>query len=241
MSSSKQISTLQKFIKFSGSVSGLDKEFRLVSYGLKMVLYFYKGGPSELYDNLQQLSIAMGEARYTLRLTNLASTFQDLINFKEADPLLRPMRFMQHLSMLYYYPFDHAYYFCLRGLFPSVSEETKKFISRNASRGWLVYVVLDIFVDLRKLTLENTNRLKAKSVNGNVMTTTQISEDSANYEAKIQGIYLNLLSNFLNLPMALEWSLQEGFLPEIGIPAFGLLGSILSFYIKWSSLTSSNK
>jgi len=237
-SSSKQLSTLQKFIKFSSSVSGLDKEFRLVSYGLKMVLYFYKG-PSELYNNLQQLSTTMGEARYTFRLTNLASTFQELVNFKETDPLLRPMRFMQHLSMLYYYPFDHAYYFCLRGLFPSISEETKKSFSRNASRGWLVYVVLDILVDIRKLTLEHTKMLKAKSNNGNVLTPAQISEITTNYTSNIQGIYLNLVSNFLNLPMALEWSLQEGFLPEIGIPAFGLLGSILSFYMKWSSLRDS--
>ena len=49
--------------------------------------------------------------------------------------------------------------------------------------------------------------------------------------------YFNFAINLSNLPMAIEWSLDEGILPDIGIPFFGAVGSFLGLYRKWSSIT----
>lgn len=49
-------------------------------------------------------------------------------------------------------------------------------------------------------------------------------------------IYLNLWTNACNLPMALDLSTEDGFLPDYGNPLIGTIGSVFAFWSKWRHL-----
>lgn len=67
-------------------------------------------------------------------------------------------------------------------------------------------------------------------------TLSKIKKEYDHLEIKRENIYLTLIVNICNLPMAIEWSRIDPYLPEIGIPFIGLIGSYFSFYLKWKSL-----
>jgi hypothetical protein len=99
----------------------------------------------------------------------------------------------------------------------------------------LLYIIGDFIVDFYQFYLLSNRisevRKQYMKTGGSEMYATLQSLLSER-----RSYYMTFAINLCNLPMALEWSLNDGILPDIGIPLFGSVGSLLGLYRKWTSL-----
>lgn len=246
---------INHLVRYLSTWSGSDKFFMIIQYASKLVApYFlfraklqHKAGlrksPTSLTSTgLDKLYSNISNARMLWNLWGLLPIIQWLSSLERSQPQTRKLlniERLQALSMLAYYPLEHAYYFGAQSIL-RLSPRTTGRLAIWSCRVWALYIVLQfehLREDMRLLALD-------ERVSRNARKGGEVSSDAAaagQILAKRRAALWNqLLANVGNFPLALHWSLEKGlFGNEMWVNFFGLVAAIASFRGGWAATASS--
>eukprot|EP01080_Neovahlkampfia_damariscottae_P006903 gene6903-11065_t len=226
---------VQKTIALTSDKGGFDKVIRTFSYVSKLFLHFYGNKGSTLVTSLENMSSAISDMRYALRLPGVFSTVDSVMTQNTEDSFVRKLRYFQDFVMMLYHPADVGYFLSSKQILPFFNEQQRDQMSKFATRCWLIYIVCDLIIDSYEL-YQLSNRINDVKKQYMRSGEKELQSTIQSLLAERRRYFFNYAINFSNLPMALEWS-TDGFLPDIGIPIFGTVGSFLGLYRKWTSIT----
>eukprot|EP01102_Stenamoeba_stenopodia_P010511 TRINITY_DN3174_c0_g1_i1.p1 TRINITY_DN3174_c0_g1~~TRINITY_DN3174_c0_g1_i1.p1 ORF type:complete len:171 (-),score=20.86 TRINITY_DN3174_c0_g1_i1:79-591(-) len=162
--------------------------------------------------------------------------------FEEKDPISRIVAHLQAWSMIVYHPLEHIYWLHEIGVWKSVDGDRA---SRYSCMGWLVYIVLDLFSDFRRLLAWYANYRELKRAQAllkhkhNDKNQKEEELRTSNNEKHIQlrkeivNLTLRFIKNGADMPMALHWSTTTGLLSPLTVSFLGVIGSLSGGYYKW--------
>ncbi|KAG8748104.1 hypothetical protein FRC10_008837 [Ceratobasidium sp. 414] len=146
---------------------------------------------------------------YTSKL-GLLPIVQWLTSLERSQPRSRKLlniERLQALSMLAYYPLEHAYYLAGQSII-RLSPRTSGRLAIWSCRIWLAYIVLQfehLREDMRLLALEEKIAKSARK--GGEVDGENVGRVLAKKRA---ALWNQVLSNVGNFPLAIHWSLEKG-------------------------------
>ncbi|KAF9041076.1 hypothetical protein BDZ89DRAFT_1060366 [Hymenopellis radicata] len=199
---------------------------------------------SDTAVGLSKFAKLISDSRTLWRIWGLLPIFQWLIALERKAPPTRHLLNIERLqgwSMLGYYPLEHLSYLTSREITPAsfpLPLSRKSITLKPGALGmwsvrfWALYVVLQ-FAHLqedRKLLLMRQRTLrKAK---GTAPTEAEKQELSKRWDS----YWSELVLNTANLPLALHWSTEKGFIKNsVVVDALCLLTGIASFRTGWKA------
>lgn len=246
MSSQTPLQLLSKSTRILNQVYGADKVFRLGVYGPKFIallLMRYRGAENELAKKLIVFASQINNTRTVNRLFGLLDSIEMAVGaFEEKDPVSRIVAHIQAWSMILYHPLEHIYWLNEIGVLPSVNGDLA---SRYSCLSWLVYIILDIFSDVRRLITWYANYCELKRAQAllkqRLVTLNPKEEElqSSNNERRAQlkkeivNLTLRFIKNGADMPMALHWSSPTALLSPLTVSFLGVVGSLSGGYYKW--------
>ncbi|KAG9103593.1 hypothetical protein FRC07_009962 [Ceratobasidium sp. 392] len=236
-------------IRYLSTWSGSDKFFMIIQYACKLVAPYFlfraklrhraglaKDRGSFAATALGKLGSNISSARTLWNFWGLLPIIQWLTSLERSQPRSRKLlniERLQALSMLVYYPLEHAYYLGSQSII-RISPRTSGRLAIWSCRVWLVYILLQfehLREDMRLFALE-TKIAKSARKGGEVS-----GEDTRRALAKRKAALWNqVLSNVGNFPLAIHWSLEKGlFGNETWVNFFGLVAALASFRGGWAA------
>ena len=151
-----------------------------------------------LVASLKVVYAKFAEFRLTMRLFGLLPILQWADNLsKQTDPpsgYINLLEKLQVLSLLIYYPFEHAYYFGSRGMITSMKPSTLRNAALISCSFWASYTVFKLMQIVEEMRLLKVQKSKAVG----------ISQISA-LNTKERNTRESLIVNTAYFPMTLHW------------------------------------
>ncbi|CAG8753813.1 4887_t:CDS:10, partial [Dentiscutata erythropus] len=221
--------TLDRLVKFFNSVPSLDKILSLVQYFSKVLIWFLlRGGRASLAERINNLEIPVTDLRVLLRFFGLFPLIKWMIQIEHehgpsTNNLLLNIKRMQNLTMLFYYPLEHAWWLGFRKIITLSPERINK-IGMWSCRWWAIYVLLQFW----HLAVERSllvRRRRELRVDGDDVET--ILREKRELKSEGDRIFREILINVGYFPLTLHWSIENSRFPDVGV---GIFGTIASFY-----------
>ncbi|RUP46332.1 peroxisomal biogenesis factor 11 [Jimgerdemannia flammicorona] len=247
--------TLDRLVRFLGSVRGTDKVLMFIQYFTKIVIWYIQRTGSSTSRNLFSKLLFRKPTTLTTHLKNLAgpvSDFRILLRYYGLVPLVQYMAFIEHhpptsqfllhverlqnLCNLIYYPLEHAYWLGAHNVLP-LSKKTTNRISIWSCRFWAAYVLLQ-YVNLeeqRRIVNEKEANLARRIKAGELDDVGQNRAALMTVSAQRRNIYINYVINTAYLPLTIHWSLENSSFPDIGVGICGTIAAICQLYTTWES------
>jgi len=225
-------SNLSKFVQYTNSVGGADKVFRIICYTGKILLWWLKKtGRESLAKRFANFISPISETRVILRFFGLFGTIQGFF-YKDPDPFLNLMYLIENISMLVYYPSEHIAWASSREIiFGFDSNKLYKW----SCRAWLLYILLDILTDCNNfLKLKIKSQIMYKDVVDDQPD--KIPEEHlADIKSLRQTNLLKFVQNFSDMVLAINWSVDNGPVSDLGLGVAGSIASFVGFYLRWKN------
>jgi hypothetical protein len=96
-------STLSKFVTLEGSTNGFDRTIRLLTYLIKLFVYYYEkqyAKSNVLWISLDNIQKIIGDIRSSMRLPGTFQAIRNLNNLDEPDEFLRKLKIFQCVVMV---------------------------------------------------------------------------------------------------------------------------------------------
>jgi len=223
---------LSKLTSYTSTVSGIDKFYRTACYVGKILLWWLnKKGKSDAVKRLASFIAPLAETRVILRFFGLFPIIPGLF-YKDPDPFLNIIYYLETLSMIIYYPLDHLYWALSRKLIEGLDAGK---VSMWSCRAWLVYIMLDMICDANSLLkLKFKRQVMYKDVTDDELD--KIPEthlDDLNQQR--QKLRYKFLQNLADVVLAANWSVDNCPLPDVGVGIAGTISSLVGFYLRWKN------
>eukprot|EP00698_Gefionella_okellyi_P005731 TRINITY_DN15194_c0_g1_i1.p2 TRINITY_DN15194_c0_g1~~TRINITY_DN15194_c0_g1_i1.p2 ORF type:complete len:234 (-),score=29.44 TRINITY_DN15194_c0_g1_i1:70-771(-) len=216
--------------RFLAPLSGTDKGLRVVFYAAKVAIWaLEKAQQKAIADKVRVFGRSISEARTLHRFFGSVDTILGLRTNNEPNKLLKIIYDIQNISLLFYYPCEHVYYFATKGII-SLKRGDKDYtdlLSRMSCIGWAVYIFLDFFLDGRSLRATNSklSEIAAKGLGA--------SAEAAALRIVRSNLLWKFAKNFGDFCNAIHWSMPSYPLPEVWVGLFGVLSSVAGIRLNW--------
>lgn len=230
---------IDKFMRMTSSVSGLDKTFRLIVYTVRLLLSVNTRTSLEVRTRLINLIALLMETRVCMRLLGVVPVWT---HFQRnlSDKLMKPMStsdqvdVAQTVSLLVYYLSEGMYFLHLHKCLPTAKVESVIVTSnstviqsvqmdsvtlaykwsRISCRGWAAWLMVEAAVKLQKLYQEYQQDKTLKLT----------MQDK-----------LRLVGLACDIPLSVHWSLESYPLSEGVVSLLGLLSALCATRLQWES------
>jgi len=252
---------LNNLVRFLSTWSGTDKLFTLLEYTMKLVapvllararlqhrFGLRKEPTSSVATSLTSFAEIIGDFKMLGRFWGSLSILQWMISMERDPPPTRALLTIERLqgwSMLAYYHFEHLFYLRTRDLIPATIPSISSLLGRSSkrihlnpetlalwsTRAWGFYVILQFahLMEDRKLLHMKEKALKQ----GKGVVAEEDKEDLRN---KWDSFWSELVSNTINFPVALHWSLEQGiFTNDMWLNIIGFIDAVLTFRSGWKA------
>ena len=187
---------ITRIAKISLTRWGTDKYFRIYDYLINYLVLVYP--KSEIVKRLGILLPAISDARYLMRFGGIPETmYYHMFSNGWLD-------YAQNYSMLIYYPFEHIYWLSVKKVL-QLKDTTTGFFGIWMCRGWLVYIVLDLYrnyLAYKKGPLEKNSKA-------------------------------DIIRNTGDFIMCAHWSTYTGLISEKNCRIAGIISSVAGIYQHW--------
>ncbi|THU87260.1 hypothetical protein K435DRAFT_730021 [Dendrothele bispora CBS 962.96] len=242
---------IDHLVRYLGTWSGTDKLFTILQYTLKLLIPLlnlrarlqYRAGlrttvSSDAATRLGKFASTISDSRTLWRFWGLLPIIQWLISLERNPHPTKKILGIERLqawSMMGYYPLEHLAYLASHEVIPprlwsfSLSPGA---MSIWSCRFWAAYVVLQI-AHLR----EDWKHLQARTRSYRKAKGTSLNENEKVEVQKRWDAYWNeLLINIANLPLALNWSMENGFIKsDVLVSILNLVAALASFRSGWKA------
>jgi hypothetical protein len=209
---------LSKSTRILNQVYGADKIFRAGVYIPKfLALLILRSQPNnEVAQKLQIFANQFNMARTVNRFFGTLDSIEMAISAMEVDdPLSKIIAHVQAWSMILYHPLEHIYWFNAVGIWKSVDGDAA---SRYSCMAWLLYILLDIFNDLRLLKQwiqqhSDYKRSQQKQLSSSSSSSFVSSDPSS---IGLPGLFLFVAPTFFSLSLPRFSSLEPSPSPSLG-------------------------
>ncbi|EPZ36382.1 hypothetical protein ROZALSC1DRAFT_29719 [Rozella allomycis CSF55] len=187
-------------------------------------------------EKINNFTSPLADTRMILRFFGLLSTIDGLKHPYETEKLYRQIEIAQGLSMMVYYPCEHVYWL---GIHKILDLKDVDSWSRWSCQAWAIYIILDIFVIISKLsnTIKKMGSIKIKIKSAkkdeDFIKLKKYQEEIKVCENQKNDFYLRLIGYVGDLPLAIHWSLKNPILSPIGVGILGTISSIAGISMKW--------
>ncbi|KAJ2205833.1 hypothetical protein IW145_002542 [Coemansia sp. RSA 521] len=225
--------TLDHIIRFLSSGSGHDKFWM---YFTKIIVWLYaKRGLKSAAERVRILSGLVADYRIMIRLVGLAPMAQ-FIRYGEQYPaqsrVLRWLDRAMNLSLVCYYPLEHAYWLGAHRIIP-LSDKAVENAGYWSCRFWAVWVALQ-FVHLGEEYRGITKRRKNIFIQGKI-DAVKMQEELDAVEADTKSWKIQLLINACYFPLTMHWSIRGSTFPDVAVGCFGTVAALAQAYNVWNA------
>lgn len=228
---------ISSFTRLVDKTDGCDKILRVICYSGKLIAVFLLKGGSRSREYARRLApilASLTESRVVLRLFGIPQTIDWLLNLnpKEDD---YHYKLLQIISLLIYYPMEHAYYAAIKGAIV-LSPEKANALSQWSCRAWFCYLLVDAWTVVKECRKENEKQAMANEARVAIAIDNKIKRQ-LELEQRRNKLIVKMIGIFSDIPLALTWSFSRGFLSDFWIGLFGTMSSISGITLKMTSTT----
>ncbi|KAK0446254.1 hypothetical protein EV421DRAFT_1793358 [Armillaria borealis] len=248
--------TLDHLVRYLGTWSGSDKLFMVLQYTLQLLVPLLnlrarlqcqaglrKDPTSSAAVGIAKFAKIINDSRTLWRFWGLLPIFQWLISLERNPQPTRNLLTIERLqgwSMLGYYPLEHLSYLTSRDIIPTTISSPlvpQKAITLKpgpmgvwSCRFWAAYVILQ-FAHLREdRKLLQARQRTLRRAKGAGITESEKQEIQNRWDSYWNEMVLNLG----NLPLALNWSTEKGFIKnQVWVDILCLITALASFRGGW--------
>ncbi|RLN50829.1 hypothetical protein BBJ29_003564 [Phytophthora kernoviae] len=207
---------VDKFARFSSSPVRSDKFYKTIGYGLGAVghLLAHTTQKQETSEGLKAIASNISMARYVIRFTGSFETYAAWKNgswcYGDDDAHVRRIVSLQALSMLAYYPLEHASY--VGFVAPKLLNIDAMKFSRRSCQIWGIYILLDIYANTLRIQALTA---KEKQIKEQVdLSDEERMAQLTTIQARRRELYYVQLRNFFYFGPCVHWSQENGLLPQ---------------------------
>ncbi|KAJ1723206.1 hypothetical protein LPJ61_005850 [Coemansia biformis] len=228
--------TLDHIIRFLSSGSGHDKLWMTVQYFTKVVVWaLAMRGRKSAAERVRVLSSLVSDYRIMIRLPGLLGMAQAIRSSEQFPAPTRALQWLDramNLSLVCYYPLEHAYWLGAHRILP-LSDRAVEDAGYWSCRFWAAWVAMQ-FLRLGEEHRLIAARRKRILTHGNADAATMQQElDTA--DADTRSWQVQLLINACYLPLTLHWSIRGSTFPDVAVGVFGTVAAVAQAYNVWQA------
>ncbi|ORZ34238.1 peroxisomal biogenesis factor 11 [Catenaria anguillulae PL171] len=214
-----------RFSTLIGNVYGLDKVFRILVYSLSLLEAYLRRrhGSTNLAPKLKALVTAVSDTRIAMRMFGtLPSIDYALVRQYNPTPLIR----LQNATMVIYHPCELMYWLGAHKIV-TMSPLANDRWSRACCIAWSAWIVLELW------SLWGSYKSAKRAIRD-----AQTKEDKAKAQDVLKDVYLRIVAQACDLPMAIHWSLPSYPLPAELVSLFGVVGGLAGGIRMWNATSA---